>query len=300
MKDPKYWKNYLYETEAEEIEGNLERASFKSRGLNLSLKYFKKDRNAPNILLISGTGAYSLLGAEMMYEMYLRDYNVFGVDFQGHGDSEGKRGDFTIGELVENCKDAAKYISTKFNDRIGAVGPSLGGFVTFYLGLAHGPVKNIFCQNPGILTEKKFQDEVTQKVKGFLPLLELLARLLPKAKIPTSLYADLRGFAESESEKEIVEKYMRDPDIVKWYTLRGAVSQISTPPPNPVEELKIPTMFLVPKRDKLMSVSYVRDLYDRLPSIKKRFVEVDGGHWWMLSHSKEAARVICNWFDETL
>ena len=300
MKAPNYWKNYLYEGDVEEIERNLGRTTFKSRGLNLSLKYFEKDRNAPNILLISGTGGYSLFGADMMYEMHLRDYNVFGVDFQGHGDSEGKRGDFTIGELVENCSDAAKYVSANFNDRIGAIGLSLGGFITLYLGLAHGPVKSIFCQNPGILTEKKFQEEVAKDVKRILPLLKLLVRLLPRVKIPTTLYVDLRGLAESEREKENVEKYMRDPDIVKWYTLRGAMSQISTPPPNPIEELKIPTMFLVPARDKLMSVSYVRDLYDRLPPIKKEFIEVDGGHFWMISHFKEAAKVICDWFDETL
>jgi len=93
---------------------------------------------------------------------------------------------------------------------------------------------------------------------------------------------------------------MKDPDIVKQYTLRAVMSQISTPPPSPIEELETPTMFLVPTRDALMSVSYVRDLYDRLPSIKKRFVEVDGGHYWMSSHPREAAKVICDWFDETL
>lgn len=300
MKDPNYWKNYLYETDAEEIERNLGRTTFKSRGLNLSLKYFEKDRNAPNILFISGTGGYSLFGADMMYEMHSRDYNVFGVDFQGHGDSEGKRGDFTIDGLVENCSDAARYISTNFNDRIGAIGPSLGGFITLYLGLAHGPVKSIFCQNPGILTERKFQDEVTQKAKRILPLAKLLAKLFPKVKIPTTLYVDWKGFPETEGERETLEKYMNDPDVVKWYTLRAAMSQILTPPPNPIEELKIPTMFLVPTRDKLMSVSYVRDLYDRLPPIKKEFVKVDGGHFWMISHSKEVAKVICDWFDETL
>jgi len=300
MKNPNYWKNYVYETDPEEIEGNLRQATFKSRGLNLSLKYFEKDRNAPNILLIGGTSIYSLFGADIMYEMHLRDYNVFGVDFQGHGDSEGKRGDFTIGELVENCSDAAKYISANFNDRIGAIGASLGGFVTLYLGLAHGPVKSISCQNPAILTEKKFQDEVTQKAKGVLPLAKLLAKLFPKVKIPVTLYVDFKGFPETERERKIFEKSIKDPDTVKWYTLRTAMSQILTSPPNPLEELRIPTMFLVPTRDKLMSVSYVRDLYDRLPPVKKKSVEVDGGHWWMLSHPREAAKEICDWFDETL
>jgi hypothetical protein len=49
-----------------------------------------------------------------------------------------------------------------------------------------------------------------------------------------------------------------------------------------------------------MSISYVRDLYDRLPPIKKKFVEVDGGHYWLVSHPVEAAKVFCDWFDETL
>lgn len=46
-------------------------------------------------------------------------------------------------------------------------------------------------------------------------------------------------------------------------------------PPNPVDDLKIPTMFLVPTRG-WADPSYARDLYDRLPDIKKKFVEVYG------------------------
>jgi len=122
VKDKDYWKNYVYETDAEEIEKGIKRTTFKSRGLNLGLKYFEKDRNAPNILWVVGTGCYSLYLAELGYHMYLRGYNTFGIDFQGHGESEGRRGDFSVSELVENCSDAARYISHSFNDRIGAVG----------------------------------------------------------------------------------------------------------------------------------------------------------------------------------
>ncbi len=300
MKDQNYWKNYVYETDVEEIERNMKRTTFKSKGLNLSLKFFEKDKNAPNILCITGTGCHSLLLAELEYHMYLRAYNVFGIDFQGHGDSEGKRGGFTIDELVENCNDAAKYILSNFNDRIGAIGGSLGGLVTFYLGLAQGPVKSIICQYPGILTEKKFQDAASKKARKFIPLVKLLAKLFPKMKIPTALYVDWKGLSETERERENLEKYMKDPDSVKWYTVRSVNSQISTPPPNPLEELKIPTMFLAPTNDKAVSISYVRDLYNRLPPIKKKFVEVDGGHYWLFSHPREAAKVFCAWFDETL
>jgi len=299
LKAQHYWKNYVYQTDAEEIEKNLRQATFKFRGLNISLKYFERGKNTPNILLVVGTGCYSLYLAELGYHMHLRGYNVFGIDFQGHGDSDGGRGEFTIDELVENCSDAAKYIASIFNDRIGAAGVSLGGFITFYLGLTHGLVKSISCQNPGILTERKFQDEVT-KAKRVIPIAQFLARFLPKMKVPTKRYVDFMGLAETEKERKHVEIYMNDPGIVKHYTLRAAMSQISTPPPHPIGELKAATMFLAPTKDKLMSASYVRDLYDRLPPIKKKFLEVNGGHYWMSSHPREAAKVICDWFDETL
>lgn len=300
MKDLTYWKNYIYETDPVKIEKDVRQATFKSRGLNLSLKYFETNKDAPNILWITGAGCHSLYLAELEYHMHLKGYNVFGVDFQGHGDSEGKRGDFTINELVENCSDAAEYISSNFNRRIGPIGGSLGGMVTFYLGLAHGPVKSMICQLPGILTEKKFHDEVTKKAKNFIPLGKLIAMLFPKVKIPTALFVDWKRLPETDREREILDKYMKDPDIVKWCTIRAAMSQISTPPPNPIDELKMPTMFLAPRRDKAMSISYVRDLYDRLPPIKKKFVEVDGGHYWLVSHPVEAAKMFCDWFEETL
>jgi len=299
VKDKDYWKNYVYETDAEEIEKGIKRTTFKSRGLNLGLKYFEKDRNAPNILWVVGTGCYSLYLAELGYHMYLRGYNTFGIDFQGHGESEGRRGDFSVSELVENCSDAARYISHSFNDRIGAVGVSLGGFVTFYLGLAHGPVKSIACLNPGILNERAFRDEVT-KVKRIPPAARILARMFPRMTISTERCVDFRGLAETERERKHVETYFNDSDVVSRYSLRAVISQVSTPLPQPIEKLKISTMFLAPTRDKLMSVSYVRGLYDGLPPIKKKFVEVDGGHYWMSSHPKDAAKVICDWFDETL
>ena len=299
MKSKDYWKNYLCETDAAEVERNLKQTTFKSGNLSLSLKYFEKSKYAPNILWVVGTGCYSLYLAELGYHMYLRGFNTFGIDFQGHGDSEGERGDFTLSELVRNCIDATAYISNKYNERVGAVGVSMGGFVTFYLGLSYSAVKSISCLNPGIVTEKAFTDEVTRLRKA-PPLAGVVARLFPGKMIPTERCVDFMGLAGTEGEKRHVVTYLNDPTVVRSYTLRAVMSLISTPPPSPLEKLSVPTMFLAPVRDALMSVSYVRSLYDRLPPIKKKFVEIDGSHFWMSSHPKKAAKVICDWFQETL
>jgi hypothetical protein len=75
-----------------------------------------------------------------------------------------------------------------------------------------------------------------------------------------------------------------------------------TPPPEPLMELQIPTMFLVALRGfgGNAFVAYIKEVYQRLTNVKKRMVEVDGSVYWMLSHPKEAADVISEWFDETL
>jgi beta-phosphoglucomutase len=222
MKTRDYWKNYLCETDAVEIERNLRQTTFKSRNLSLSLKYFEKSKYAPNILWVVGTGCYSLYLAELGYHMYLRGFNTFGIDFQGHGDSEGERGDFTLSELVRNCIDATAYISNKYKERVGAVGVSMGGFVTFYLGLSYSAVKSISCLNPGIVTEKAFKDEVTRLRKA-PPLAGVVARLFPGKMIPTERCVDFMGLAGTEGEKRHVVTYLNDPTVVRSYTLRAVI-----------------------------------------------------------------------------
>jgi pimeloyl-ACP methyl ester carboxylesterase len=175
----------------------------------------------------------------------------------------------------------------------------MGGFVTFYLGLSDSAVKSIACLNPGIVTEKAFRDEVTRLRKA-PPLAGAVARVFPRMMIPTERCVDFTGLAGTDAEIKHVEAYLNDPAIVRRYSLRAVMSLISTPPPNPPEKLSVPTMFLALVRDALMSVSYVRSLYNRLPPIKKQLVEIDGSHYWMSSHAGEAAKVICDWFQETL
>jgi hypothetical protein len=141
--------------------------------------------------------------------------------------------------------------------------------------------------------------------KRFLPLLRVAARPLPWIRLPISLYLDWKELIDPkegnrEIETRLVEGgYLKDPDFDRWYRLSSIISQTTTPPPNSLTALVTPTLFLVPVRG-WSDPSYERSLYDRLPPIKKRFVEVDGSVYWMLSHPGEASKTICEWFTETL
>jgi len=100
----------------------------------------------------------------------------------------------------------------------------------------------------------------------------------------------------------VKEGYLHDPDFDRWYPVSAIISLLLTPPPRSLTALQIPTLFLVAKRGfgGQAFVEYVKALYQRLPDVKKRLVEVDGSVYWMLSHPQAAGDRISSWFDETL
>ena len=298
-----YWKShYVLETDADEIERNLGSSIFVSGATRFELLTVERGKDAPNILISPGSAGHSYVFAELGYQMHLRGYNVFIMP---------KHGGATVGELVRRHGDALEHISGVFSDRIGVFGEGLGGFAVFYLALSHGPIRSAVYQNaPGVLTERQFLESVVksrgagQRRRLILPAARLLSRIVPWVRVPVSLYLDFEELIDKEENREVEtrlvkEGYLRDSGFDRWYPLSAVMSLVSTPPPNPISELKVPTMFLVPLRG-WTDPSYLSDLYRRLPPITKRLVEVNGGVFWMCSHPKEAAKIICEWFDETV
>lgn len=306
MKNPNYWKkHYVVYGNADEIARNIKMANFVSSGKEFELPYFEKDKNAPNILVSEGSGGNSYVFAELSYEMHLKGYNVFIMP---------RHGGYTINELMPRHVDALKYIADNFNEKIGVFAEGLGGYAMFYLALSgENRIKSLTFQNaPAILNEKGWHEAIlggkgtAGRRKLILPFAKILVKLLPNIKLPISFYLDFKELVDTKEENRKIEAprieaFLEDPDFDTAYPLRAVLSLITTPPPNPLSALKIPTLFLVPLRGFGGSayVNYSRDLYDRLP-VKKKFVEVDGSVFWMCSHPKEAAEAISNWFSETL
>jgi alpha-beta hydrolase superfamily lysophospholipase len=306
MKNPTYWKKYyVVYGNADEIERNIKLAHFTSGGKDFELVYFEKSKNAPNILISPGSAGHAYVFAELAYEMYFRGYNVFIMP---------KEGGHTVSELMPRHTDALKFVANNFNEKIGVFAEGLGGYVVFYLAFANGPMKSVVFQNaPAILTEKGWHEAIlggsgaAGRRKLILPFAKALLKIFPNIKLPIRLYLDFKELVDTKEENRRIEAprieaFLKDPDFDTSYPLRAIMSLISTPLPNPLTSLKIPTMFLVPVRGFGGSyyLNYSKDLYERLPSVKKKFVEVDGSVFWMCSHPKEAAEIISDWFSETL
>lgn len=236
--------------------------------------------------------------------MHSLGYNVFIMP---------KHGGQTISKLVLRHAHALAHISNTFSDRTAVFAEGLGCYVVFYLDLAGaGGIKSMACLNgPAILTEDKFHkaifegdDEMTKRRRRMLPIIRLLGKLFPWITLPIYTYLDFPRMIDTEDEENrrieegIVSSFNMDPDFDMRYPLFAIMSIVSTPPPKDLSVLQTPTTFLVPVRGFIPS--YFKELYYRLPRVKKRLVEIDGGVFWMLAHPSKAAKIICDWFDEIL
>lgn len=114
----------------------------------MELVYFLNALDAPNILISQGSGGHSYVFAELAYRLHIRGYNVFVMP---------KHGGRTVNQLMSRHLEVLHYIRRESNDRIGLYGEGLGGYVAFYLALAHAPINSLICQNaPAIMTEQAY------------------------------------------------------------------------------------------------------------------------------------------------
>jgi alpha-beta hydrolase superfamily lysophospholipase len=307
MKAPEYWtSHYVTTCDPDEIQRAISVTQFVSDGERFELVHFPTATSAPNVLISQGSGGHAYVFAELAYRIHLAGYNVFIMP---------KHGGHTVEQLLRRHRDAMHHIAAQFNDTIGVYGEGLGGYVAFYLALGHATVGSIVCQNsPAIMTEPTYHRALltdggpwsgaARRRRIMAPIARRLVRLAPNLAVPISSYLDWKALVDTREDSRAVETrlvvdgYLHDPDFDRWYPLSAVMSLMSTPPPGPLHQLATPTMFVVARQGP--TPAYIAELYRRLPAIRKEIVDIDGSVYWMLSHPRTAAEIVCDWFDSSL
>ena len=302
-----FWtSHYVTVTDPDEVARASRRLRFTAGPDSLELVTFAQNRADPNILISQGSGGPPHIFAELAYHLHLAGYNVFIMP---------KQGGYTVDQLMDRHRGALRYIAREFNDTIGVYSEGLGGYIAFYLALAHAPIRSLVCENsPAIMTEQAYHDALlidggpwTRTVRRrrlMLPFLRPLSRALPGLKVPISSYLSWTDLIDPRDDANAIERhlvrdgYLKDPDFDHWYPLSAVMSLMTTPPPAPLDQLTTPTMFVVASDGP--TPQYIVDLYHRLPAVPKKLVRVDGSVYWMLSHVREAATLVADWFATTL
>ncbi|MCX5858342.1 MAG: alpha/beta fold hydrolase [Proteobacteria bacterium] len=272
-----------------------------SDGLKLHLTIFPGPTGAPAVVFVPGTSIYALAYAEFMYKLSRRGFSVIGFDPRGHGLSEGKRGSYTIPELVGDTETVINYTREKYSTDIFLAGSSQGGIVAFYTAAVDHRLRGAVCHNIADLADPDSvrltsNPTLSRVVK---PLLGPLARLLPDFPVPISLYLDLSK--EKTKFYGDARKFIdQDPLALKSISLKAMASLGHAPLPVAIEKIPTPIMVLHGEKDLIFPLDYVQKIYRRLPEPKRFYLAPGRPHLLLIDYVDEVLPPVEEWMREMM
>jgi len=284
-----YWRIY-HAPEALKRSDELRQIySIQSTGVNLHIDaYEQENANAPVLIFNHGAGGYSRLFIPLILEIYDAGYTVVLPDQRGQGLSEGKRGDFTISQMVQNIVDVTHWAHDKYKGKLFIAGASQGGGLAYFAGVADTPITAMICHNlydfsnaKNSLALSRFSPfAVIPGIPTFVKhFMQVSARILPNLKLNVMLLARFEKMVD-ERATDFYGQYKADPYPIRAFNLRYMASTFNTKPKVKLEDNTIPTLVINQTRDKMVSPKATRVNYERLGG-QKVYAEIDYGHWAM-------------------
>jgi len=224
------------------------------------------------ILIFHGITAYS--GAYEMAAVPFSEggYMTFGLDYRGHGLSDGNRGDSPNRERwIADLLESVEYLKSLGFQRVVVLGHSLG-------------VAAAMC----------VAEAIPEEIAGLVLLSGAYEGKTGNTVDQISLFQKMRIIASSifRPSRQAVEYYregmlgMNDPLFNYKYTLRFLtmldVKQLHIP-----ENMHAPVLVGIGDQDELFDVDKVKELYDLIPGNNKEFLvwkgakhaEIGREHW---------------------
>ncbi|MDD5224900.1 MAG: alpha/beta fold hydrolase [bacterium] len=272
-----------------------------SDGLKLHLTIFPGPAGVPAVVFVPGTSVYAMTYAEFMYKLSQRGFSVIGFDPRGHGLSEGKRGSYTIPELVRDTETVINYAREHYSQDVFLAGSSQGGIVAFYTAAGDHRLRGAVCHNVADLADPDSVRLTSNPTlsRVVLPLLAPLSRLWPDFPVPISLYLDLSK--EKTKFYGDARKFIeQDPLALKSISLKAMASLAHTPLPVAIEKIPTPIMILHGEKDQIFPQDYVRKIYQRLPEPKRFYLAQGRPHLLLIDYVDEILPEVEKWMREMM
>jgi acylglycerol lipase len=255
-------------------------------GVTLFLRRWKPDTIVPAkkdiaVLIFHGFTAYSGPYSMAGIPISKGGYTVFGLDYRGHGLSDGNRGDTPGKErFIADLAEAVKYVKRLGFSKVIVLGHSLG-------------VASAMCA----------ADAVPDDISGLI-LLSGAYEGRPGLTKPIPFFQKAKILASSifRPSYQAVEYYRDGMNVSKdtlfnfRYTLRFLtmmdVKKLRLPP-----NLNIPVLVGVGDKDELFAIDKVKDFYNLIPGNKKEFFVMKNA-----THAKiplESWEEIVAWLNKT-
>ena len=282
-----YWKIYLDADVIARCEAVRRDAIVESTGVTLQVDLYEQtDPKAPVLIVNHGGGGYSRLFVEPALALYRRGYTIVAPNQRGQGYSAGDRGDFTIGEFVENIVDVTNWARLRYSGQLYLLGGSLGSGLVYNAATAGAPVDALICHN--LYDFGRIGDSLALsrfaalgRVPGFsammAALLKGLSAVMPGQRVPFGALGNFEAMVDDRDQR-FFALWRDDPLPIRAVTLRYLRSTFTTPARVPFERNLLPILVINPTRDRMVSPAVTRRNFLRLGG-PVTYAEIDYGHW---------------------
>lgn len=228
----------------------------------------KEGEKSPGIVMFHGFAGTSIEPHQLFVKAARRladlGFFVLRFDFRGSGQSEGNFEEMTFSEELSDAQKALDFLSAQpqvDENRLGAIGLSMGGAVACYLASSDGRLKAVALWSTPVSCREIWEESVKNR------------------------RVDEKGYVDYDGNK--VGKAFLD-------------EVVNITPATEIGKFQGPVLIIHGDRDETVPVKEADLLYDALEAreakTEKRIIE-DGGHTYDSIELEEVViTTTCNWF----
>ncbi|MGH2954244.1 MAG: alpha/beta fold hydrolase [Solirubrobacterales bacterium] len=261
----------------------------------IHLELHEVEPEAPCFVVPHGLGDHSRRHLGLAAALAGRGWNSLLLDREGHGLSEGRRGDATLESDLGLLELAIGLARERFGGPVIVLGDSLGGIMTWYLLTREPDVDAAICH---CIAHPEVSHDPAFRVKA--RLMRALARVAPTAPISIRQVADYDHVA-----LDPVTKRCFDDEVDGLFnfsvTARAAASYVGFEPAIPWESVRTPALVVIGSEDRLVSPRFTRECFERATPPGATCIEIEGaGHQLFLDDLGLAIEPLAAWVEERL
>lgn len=290
-------------------------------------------RNYPSVIFLPPAGCHSLIPTSFIQQFVARGFILIGLDYPGHGRSEGPPGHFTLEESVEAVVETARWAKDALSKDIGLLATSMGGFVGCYTLLAQedlikkGELKDRYFTS-AVLHSLAFSPEDVWAYcryplfykacrKIYIPLVSSISanffQRFPAFDLRKYRLMFIPLFMKSNPNQRTSWNkigrvftwgidWIKDPLTLSFYTLGSTASLTGTQPPARPEDIdnQVSVKVLISTGDGMVSPEFTKSRFKRIGTTNKELEAVSGSHFFINDQPDMAVKVIDKWFTKTL
>ncbi len=265
------------------------------RGLTIHLERHDVDPAAATFVIVPGLGDHSRRQLALATALTARGHNALVLDRQGHGLSEGRRGDAPLESDLGLIELAIALARRRSSGPVVVVGDSLGGIMTWYLLTREPDLDAAICHcigHPDVHHDPSFRRKA--------PIMRALAKVAPYAPIPVRQIADYDNVALDPETRRYFDEQV-DRLFNFRVSARSAASYIGFEPAIAWEQVQVPVLVVIGAADAMVSPRFTRRSLERARPPRAEYLEIeDAGHQLFLDDIGLAIEPLTGWVEPLL